>query len=709
MTDPICGMNVEPERAAGSHVHNGQTYYFCSRHCLAEFKEDPERFLKSPAAGHAAHGEGHSHAQAAPSKAKGNETEQGVYVCPMDPEVRESKPGACPKCGMALEPAAPAAPLVKTEYVCPMHPEIVRAEPGACPICGMALEPRTVTLEEEANPELVDMTRRFWVGVVLSLPIAFLAMSEMIPGQPLQRSFSPRLLNWLQLVLATPVVLWGGWPFFQRGWTSIVNRSLNMFTLIAIGVDTAYVYSLAATLFADAFPPSFRGHGGEVAVYFDAAAVITTLVLLGQVLELRARSKTSNAIKALLGLAPKTARLLRDDGTETDVPLERVQVGDRLRVRPGEKIPVDGIVLEGATSVDESMITGEPIPVEKTKGSRVSGGTVNGTGSFVMRAERVGSDTLLAQIVRMVAEAQRSRAPIQRLADVVAGYFVPAVVLVAIITFIAWASFGPEPAMAYGLLNAVAVLIIACPCALGLATPMSIMVGTGRGATAGVLIKNAEALEVLEKVDTLVVDKTGTLTEGKPRLAALVPAPGQDENEILRLAASLERGSEHPLAAAIVAGAEENGIQLADARDFRSITGKGVVGAVDGQQVALGNRRLLEELGVGASELAARSEELRRDGQTVMFVVVDRSVAGLIGVADPVKPSTPEAIRTLHDDGVKIVMLTGDNRTTAEAVAKKLGIDEIQAEVLPEQKSEVVNEPRYHAQYPAKSFLCVHL
>src|SRR6266508_4618214 len=690
MTDPICGMNVEPERAAGSHVHNGQTYYFCSRHCLAEFKEDPERFLKSPAAGHAAHGEGHSHAQAAPSKAKGNETEQGVYVCPMDPEVRESKPGACPKCGMALEPAAPAAPLVKTEYVCPMHPEIVRAEPGACPICGMALEPRTVTLEEEANPELVDMTRRFWVGVVLSLPIAFLAMSEMIPGQPLQRSFSPRLLNWLQLVLATPVVLWGGWPFFQRGWTSIVNRRLNMFTLIAIGVGTAYVYSLAATLFADAFPPSFRGHGGEVAVYFDAAAVITTLVLLGQVLELRARSKTSKAIKALLGLAPKTARLLRDDGTETDVPLERVQVGDRLRVRPGEKIPVDGIVLEGTTSVDESMITGEPIPVEKTKGSRITGGTVNGTGSFVMRAERVGSDTLLAQIVRMVAEAQRSRAPIQKLADVVAGYFVPAVVLVAIITFIAWASFGPEPAMAYGLLNAVAVLIIACPCALGLATPMSIMVGTGRGATAGVLIKNAEALEVLEKVDTLVVDKTGTLTEGKPHLAALVAAPGDDENEMLRHAASLERGSEHPLAAAIVAGAEEKGIQLADARDFRSITGKGVVGAVDGKQVALGNRRLLEELGVGASELAARSEELRREGQTVMFVVVDRSVAGLIGVADPVKPSTPEAIRMLHDDGVKIVMLTGDNRTTAEAVAKKLGIDEIQAEVLPEQKSEVV-------------------
>ncbi len=701
MTDPICGMTVEPERAAGSHVYNGQTYYFCSQHCLTEFKKDSDKFLKSLAVRDAVHDDGHSQAHAAhghehsqqhaPSQAAPTDrNEQDVYVCPMDPEVRESKPGACPKCGMALERAAPAAPLVKTEYVCPMHPEIVRAEPGACPICGMALEPRTVTLEEEANPELIDMTRRFWVGVILSLPVAFLAMSEMIPGQPLQRSFSPRLLNWVQFLLATPVVLWGGWPFFQRGWTSIVNRSLNMFTLIAVGVGTAYVYSLAATLFPDAFPPSFRGHGGEVAVYFDAAAVITTLVLLGQVLELRARSKTSKAIKALLGLAPKTARLWCDDGSEIDVPLERVQVGDRLRVRPGEKIPVDGIVLEGATSVDESMITGEPIPAEKTKGSRVTGGTVNGTGSFVMRAERVGRDTLLAQIVRMVAEAQRSRAPIQKLADVVAGYFVPAVVLVAIITFIVWAMFGPEPSMAYGLLNAVAVLIIACPCALGLATPMSIMVGTGRGATAGVLIKNAEALEILEKVDTLVVDKTGTLTEGKPHLAALVAVLGQDENEVLRLAASLERGSEHPLATAIVAGAEEKGIQLAAARDFRSLTGKGVVGAVEGKQVALGNRRLLEELDVVASDLALRSEELRKDGQTVMFVVVDRSVAGLIGVADPVKPSTPEAIRMLHDDGVKIVMLTGDNRTTAEAVAKKLGIDEIQAEVLPEQKSEVV-------------------
>jgi Cu+-exporting ATPase len=686
MTDPICGMNVEPKSAAGSHVHNGQTYYFCSKHCLAKFKESPEKFLKPQAQEHATRG----HAHVAPEIQKAALAEHGAYVCPMDPEVRESKPGACPKCGMALEPAAPAAPSVKTEYVCPMHPEIVRPEPGACPICGMALEPRTVTLEEKANPELVEMTRRFWAGVVFSAPVAFLAMSDLIPGQPVQRSVSPQLLNWLQLVLATPVVLWGGWPFFQRGWASMVNRSLNMFTLIAIGIGTAFVYSLVATLFPDAFPESFRSHGGGVGVYFDAAAVITTLVLLGQVLELRARSKTSRAIKALLGLAPKTARMLRNDGTETDIPLERVKPGDRLRVRPGEKVPVDGIVLEGSTSVDESMITGEPIPVEKTENSRVTGGTVNGTGSFVMRAERVGSDTLLAQIVRMVAEAQRSRAPIQKLADIVAGYFVPAVVLVAVVTFIVWALFGPEPSMAYGLLNAVAVLIIACPCALGLATPMSIMVGTGRGAMAGVLIKNAEALEVLEKIDTLVVDKTGTLTEGKPHLAALVPVPGQSEDELLRLAASLERGSEHPLAAAIVSGAEKRELKLTDAREFRSITGKGVVGSVDGKWIALGNRKLLEELKVEPGDFLNQSEELRKDGQTVMYVVVDGAVAGLVGVADPVKQSTAEAIQMLHQDGIRIVMLTGDNRTTAEAVAKQLSIDEIQADVLPEQKGEVV-------------------
>ncbi len=702
MIDPICGMNVEPNSAAASHVHNGQAYYFCSLHCLAKFKADPEKFLESPAPGQGAQRHGHSRGQeqatahphgnreTTPKPSADHPSAFALYVCPMDAEVRQSKPGACPKCGMALERAAPAAPSIKTEYVCPMHAEIVRPEPGSCPICGMALEPRMVTLGEDANPELVDMTRRFWVGVALSAPIAFLAMSDLIPGQPVQRNVSPQLLNSLQLVLATPVVLWCGLPFFQRGWSSIVNRSLNMFTLIAIGVGTAFVYSLVATIFPHVFPESFRGHGGGVAVYFDAAAVITTLVLLGQVLELRARSKTSKAIKALLGLAPKSARLLRDDGTETDTPLERVQVGDRLRVRPGEKVPVDGVVLDGVTAVDESMITGEPIPVEKTQNSRLTGGTVNGTGSFVMRAERVGSDTLLAQIVRMVGEAQRSRAPIQKLADIVAGYFVPVVVLVAVATFIAWALFGPAPSMAYALLNAVAVLIIACPCALGLATPMSIMVGTGRGATAGVLIKNAEALEVLEQIDTLVVDKTGTLTEGKPQLAALVAAPGQRETEILRLAASLERGSEHPLAAAIVSGAEKKALTLTDVREFRSITGKGVVGSVDGKRVALGNRRLLEELKIEPGNLSDRSEDLRKDGQTVMYVVVDGAVAGLLGVADPVKQSTPEAIRLLHDDGVRLVMLTGDNRTTAEAVAKKLGIDEIQADVLPEQKAEVI-------------------
>jgi len=711
--DPVCGMTVDPARAPGKQKHGEETYYFCSRRCMVKFIANPDAFLKPrpqdapdntdaeistdrAATGPQTSSTGTDGPEISADRVSENpqpdKKDHGgaVYVCPMDPEVREDKPGPCPKCGMALEPEAPAAPLAKTEYVCPMHPEIVRPEPGFCPICGMALEPRTVTLEEEANPELVDMTRRFWISAALTVPIAFFAMSEMIPGQPVQRNISPHALNWIQLVLATPVVLWAGWPFFERGWNSVINRSLNMFTLIAIGVGTAFVYSVAATVFPHIFPPSFRGHGGGVGVYFEAAAVITTLVLLGQVLELRARSKTSRAIKALLGLAPKTARLVREDGTETDVPLERVQVGDRLRVRPGEKIPVDGILLEGATSVDESMITGEPIPVEKVKGSRATGGTVNGTGSFIMRAARVGSDTLLAQIVRMVAEAQRSRAPIQKLADVVAAYFVPAVVLVAVVTFIVWALVGPEPAMAYALLNAVAVLIIACPCALGLATPMSIMVGTGRGATAGVLIKNAEALEVLEKVDTLVVDKTGTLTEGEPHLETVIPMSGRGEREILYLGASLERGSEHPLASAIVRGAEERGLKLGKAREFRSVTGKGVVGHVDDKQVALGNRRLLEELGVAANETVSRSGQLRKEGQTVMFVVVDGAVAGLIGVADPVKRSTPEAIRLLHDDRVRIVMLTGDNRTTAEAVAKKLGIDEIQAEVLPEQKGEIV-------------------
>jgi Cu+-exporting ATPase len=695
--DPVCGMKVDPPRAAGKHEHNGQTYYFCSQNCLAKFKEDPDKFLGQQrghgshargAASHDARTHGEAHLAHTPKTVQPSE---GVYVCPMDPEVRESKPGACPKCGMALEPAAPSAPLTKTEYVCPMHPEIVRDEPGSCPICGMALEPRTVTLEDEPNLELVDMTRRFWMSAALSLPLFVLAMSDMIPGQPLQHRFSPPLLNWIQLVLATPVVLWGGWPFFQRGWQSIINRSLNMFTLIAIGVGAAYIYSVVATLFPDIFPPSFYGHSGTVAVYFEAAAIITTLVLLGQVLELRARSQTSSAIKALLGLSPKTARLLHADGREEDVPLDRVQPGDRLRIRPGEKVPVDGVVIEGATSVDESMVTGEPIPVEKTAGSKVTGGTVNSTGSVVMQAQRVGSETLLAQIVRMVSEAQRTRAPIQRLADIVSGYFVVAVLVVAAITFLVWALFGPEPRMAYAIVNAVAVLIIACPCALGLATPMSIMVGVGRGATEGVLIKNAEALEILEKVDTLVVDKTGTLTEGKPRLSEVVKVGDDiDRKEILRLAASLERASEHPLAAAIVAAAEKEGVRLANTEEFRSITGKGVVGNVDGRAVALGNIKLLKELSIDPGPLRTRAEELRREGHTVMFVAIDDRAAGLVAVSDPIKQSTHEAIEILHREGIRIVMLTGDSRTTAEAVARRLGIDQVEAEVLPEQKVEVI-------------------
>ena len=683
-TDPICGMSVEPGSAAGKQEHNGQTYYFCSLHCLANFKEDPEKWLSAQHGGHVAH------IQAAPQTPTTGKPDDAVYVCPMHPEVRQAGPGSCPKCGMALEPAAPSAPLTKTEYVCPMHPEIVRSEPGSCPICGMALEPRTVSLEDQPNPELVDMTRRFWISAALSLPLFILAMSDMLPGQPLQHIASPRSLTWIQFVLATPVVIWGGWPFFERGWQSIVNRSLNMFTLIAIGVGAAYMYSVVATMFPGIFPESFYGHSGTVAVYFEAAAIITTLVLLGQVLELRARSQTSSAIKALLGLSPKTARLMHDDGKEEDVPLDRVKVGDRLRVRPGEKVPVDGVVLEGATSIDESMVTGESIPVEKSKGSKVTGGTINGTGSIVMQAQRVGSETLLAQIVRMVSEAQRTRAPIQRLADIVSAYFVFAVLVVAMATFAVWALLGPEPRMAYAIVNAVAVLIIACPCALGLATPMSIMVGVGRGATEGVLIKNAEALEILEKMDTLVVDKTGTLTEGKPQLSEVVTVAGTDRKEILRLAASIERASEHPLAAAIIGAAEKEEVLLSPVEDFRSLTGKGVIGNVDGHSVALGNLALLQELGNDPGPLLARAEELRREGHTVMFVAIDNRAAGLVAVSDPIKQSTHEAIEVLHRESIRIVMLTGDSRTTAEAVARRLGIDRVEAEVLPEQKAEVI-------------------
>ena len=627
-------MTIAPEDSVGQIEHQGHTYYFCNETCLEQFRDDPERFL--------------------------------------NPDARPA-------------PVAAGA----AEWTCPMHPEIVRTEPGSCPICGMALEPRTISLEDEPNPELDDMTRRFQVSVALTVPVFLLAMSEFLPGS-LGRLVPPSALAWVQLVLATPVVLWGGWPFFVRGWHSVTNRSLNMFTLIALGVGVAYIYSVIATVFPGLFPHSFRMHNGHVGVYFEAAAVIVTLVLLGQVLELRARSHTGAAIRALLGLAPKTARRLGSDGSEEDVPLDHVRAGDRLRVRPGEKVPVDGTVLDGTSAVDESMVTGEPIPVEKREGDRVIGATVNGTGSFVMRAERVGRDTLLAQIVDMVAHAQRSRAPIQTLADVVSGYFVPAVVAIAIATAIVWGTVGPEPRLAYALINAVAVLIIACPCALGLATPMSIMVASGKGATAGVLFKNAEAIEVLRDVDTLIVDKTGTLTVGKPRLVSLIPIGDSDEAAVLRLAASLERGSEHPLAAAIVDGAVERGAALSNAESFESITGKGVRGRVEGRLVALGNLRLLQDLRLSPGDAAARADELRRDGQTVMFVAIDGVLAGLIGVADPIKDTTPEAIAQLHREGLRIVMLSGDSRTTAETVARKLGIDDVMPEVLPDQKAAMV-------------------
>jgi Cu+-exporting ATPase len=702
--DPVCGMAVDPATAAGKFDYEGETYYFCNPNCLRKFSAAPQGYLNQTlqlaAMGRPMvqlGGKSGSPPMMTPAQPQVETRivrENDEYTCPMDPEVVQTGPGACPKCGMALEPMTPASPTTKTEYVCPMHPQIVRDEPGACPICGMALEPRVVTLEEEENPELKDMKRRFWVGVALTLPVLFLAMSEMIPGQPIQHALSTRLLTFIQFALATPVVLWGGRPFFERGWASIVNRSPNMFTLIAIGTGAAWLYSVIATFLPDIFPPSFRGHGGEVAVYFEAAAVITTLVLLGQVLELRARSRTSSAIKMLFGLAPKTARVIRGherpNGVEEEIPLDQVHPGDLLRVRPGEKVPVDGVVTEGRSSVDESMVTGEPIPVEKTRGDKVTGGTINATGGFVMRAERVGADTLLAQIVRMVGEAQRSRAPIQRLADAVSAWFVPAVVAIAVITFLIWAFAGPEPRMAYAMVNAVAVLIIACPCALGLATPMSVMVGTGRGATAGVLIKNAEALETLEKVNTLVVDKTGTLTEGKPKLTMFADTGVVDDGTALRLAASLERGSEHPLAAAFVAAANERGVKLAPVSDFRSVTGKGVIGRVDGHEIALGNQKLLAELGVDLGAGAEKAAEWRERGATVIFLAVDKQLWRLFGVEDPIKESSREAIRELHEEGLRIVMLTGDNRATAEAVARRLGIDEVIAEVLPEHKSEFV-------------------
>ena len=636
--DLVCGMDVVPSRAAGKHEHAGQTYHFCSLGCLKKFQQHPETYV-----------------------------------------------------GGKQQPTLPTVTAEhNVEYTCPMHPEVRQMGPGSCPKCGMALEPSVATLETEENPELKDMSRRFWASLLLTVPVFLLAMSEMIPGQPVQHAAPARLLAWMQLALATPVALWGGWPFFQRGWASIVNRSLNMFTLIASGTGTAFFYSVVAVLFPNLFPPAFRGHGGEIALYFEAAAVITTLVLLGQVLELRARSETSSAIKALLGLAPKTARILRANGTEEDIPVDQVHPGDLLRVRPGEKIPVDGVVVEGTSSVDESMITGEPIPVEKSSGTPVTGGTVNGTGGLVIVAKRVGSDTLLAQIVRRVAEAQRSRAPIQRLADKISAYFVPAVLLVAVLTFIAWSLVGPEPRFAHALVNAVAVLIIACPCALGLATPMSIMVATGRGATAGVLIKDAQALETMEKVDTLVVDKTGTLTLGKPKVQSLTALPGYTEIEVLQLAASLERGSEHPLAEAVVVAAEERALKFLSVQDFSSITGKGVVGAIAGKQVVLGNRRLFSDLGIGPIPFFQQAAPSRQDGQSTMYLAVDGRPVGSITTADPVKPFAYEALSVLKQQGLRITMLTGDVRTTAEAVALELGIETVEAEVLPDQKQAVI-------------------
>ncbi|HEY9097619.1 MAG TPA: copper-translocating P-type ATPase [Thiobacillus sp.] len=614
-----------------------------------------------------------------------------IYTCPMHPEVQQAGPGACPKCGMALEPMGVPAAVAKTEYTCPMHPEVVQDHPGSCPKCGMALEPRTVTVEED-DAELRDMSRRFWFSTILAIPVFISAMGAEFWPDTFAEFISPRNRQWLEMLLATPVVLWGGWPFFVRGWRSVVTWNLNMFTLIGLGVAVAWGYSMVAMGMPGIFPLSVFNEMGVVPVYFEAAAVITTLVLLGQVLELRARSQTNAAIKLLLGLAPKTARIVRDDGREEDIPLDQVQPGDQLRIRPGEKIPVDGTVIEGMSHVDESMVTGEPIPVEKHADTKVIGATVNGTGSLLMAAEKVGAETLLAQIVQMVAEAQRSRAPIQKLADVVSGYFVPAVVIVALITFGVWGLWGPEPRLAHAVINAVAVLIIACPCALGLATPISIMVGTGRGATMGVLFKNAEALEVMRKVDTLVVDKTGTLTEGHPELVSITPAAGFDEAEIVRLAASLERASEHPLAAAIVRGAEKRGAQLVSAENFQSVTGKGVTGRVAGRKIALGNIKLMQDLGIDVGDLPTQADALREQGQTVMLLGVDGHAAGLIGVADPIKSTTEEAIRLLHEEGIEIVMLTGDSRKTAEAVAAKLGIDRVQAEVLPDQKAAVIKQ-----------------
>ncbi len=638
--DPVCGMTTEDEHAYTHYEHAGEPYYFCSGHCLSKFKSNPDSFI-------------------------GREDE-------VKPPEHDEAPGV-------------------RKYTCPMHPEVEQDGPGTCPKCGMALEPLTISLEEEEDPEYGYMKKRFIIGALLTVPLVFIAMRDILPGGHIIDNLATgRTLGWLELILATPVVLWAGWPFFARAVQSIINKSLNMFTLIGMGVSVAYVYSLIAILFPRIFPEAMRDAGGSVGVYFEASAVIVTLILLGQVMELKARSQTGAAIRALLGLAPKTARKINDDGSEIDIPLEQVQKGDRLRIRPGEKIPVDGVVLEGNSTVDESMISGEPIPVEKQTGDRVIGATVNGRGSIVMRAEKVGSETLLAQIVQMVAEAQRSRAPIQKLADQVSGYFVPAVIIIAAVAFGVWFLFGPDPRLAYALIVAVSVLIIACPCALGLATPMSIMVATGQGATMGVLFKNAEAIETLRKIDTLVVDKTGTLTLGKPKLTGVVAIEGVDETHMLSLAATLEKGSEHPLASAIVAGATERSVPLGDVEYFDSHTGKGVSGKVEGKTVLLGNRKLMDDYSIDPGSLDEQAQTMQKDGQTVMFVAIDGKAAGLLAVSDPIKETTPEAIEQLHAEGIRIIMLTGDNRATAEAVGRKLNIDDVVAEVLPDEKAAAV-------------------
>jgi len=704
--DPVCGMTVNPATAKHVYEHATKKYYFCCAHCVEKFKANPSGYLNKPAPSGlvtlgmpaapkpapSTHGSLLTQLQPVPKPSPSPAGTAPAYICPMCPEVRESKPGACPSCGMALEPDVPLA-STRTEYTCPMHPEIVRSEPGSCPICGMALEPRTVATAQEDNPELRDMTRRFWVGVSLTVPLLAIAMASMLRPRAFMMFYAGAEIDWFEFLLATPVLLWCGLPFFQRFWTSLVNRSPNMFTLIGLGTGVAYVYSVVATIAPQIFPASLRAMGGYPDVYFEAAAAITTLVLLGQVMELRARSRTSAAIRALLDLSPKTARLLIADSsggevTEKDIPLEHVKPGDRLRVRPGEKVPVDGVVLEGRSSIDESMITGESIPVEKSPDSKVIGATINSTGSFIMQAERVGSETLLARIVQLVGQAQRSRAPIQRLADRVAAWFVPAVVAVAAVTFAAWLLVGPQPRLAHALVNAVAVLIIACPCALGLATPMAIMVGTGRGAHAGVLIKSAEALEILEKVDTLVVDKTGTLTEGKPQVVS-ISHDLENTPELFRLAASLERASEHPLGNAVVEAAAKRDLKLSQPQDFQSITGKGVLGVVDGHKVAVGTPALMVQLGAFDAP-NIDSVPPYDDGR--LSVSVDGKYVGNIRVADQPKQSTPDALRGLRNQGLRIVMLTGDSKPVAAAIAQKLGIDEFEAAILPEGKSEVIKK-----------------